>query len=479
MDYEPVIGLEVHAQLSTRSKIFCSCSSSFSASPNVNVCPVCFGLPGTLPVLNRNAVNYAIKAALAFGCRIAKQCLFHRKNYFYPDLPKNYQISQYDSPLAEDGYVKISLAGSEKKIRLSRIHLEEDAGKLVHLGRPGWNSGVSLVDYNRCGVPLLEIVTRPDLSSPEEAREFLHNLKTTLNYLGISDCKMEEGSLRCDANISLREKGSAAFGTRVEIKNMNSFRAVYRALEFEIDRQSKILLSGGKLESETRLWDEKQGRTLSMRGKEETHDYRYFPEPDLVPLEIDDEWIEEIRKTLPELPEKKRERYRKQYDIPEYDIEVLTADPSLAVYFEKCMASFDLAKLVSNWIMVELKARLNEDNISIAECPVTPEKLVSLLEMIRDGTISGKIAKEVFSVMYETGKTAPEIVKEKGLVQISDQGELEDIVDSVIRENPKVVEQVRSGKTKAIGALVGQVMKKTGGRANPGLVNRLLQKKIL
>jgi aspartyl-tRNA(Asn)/glutamyl-tRNA(Gln) amidotransferase subunit B len=477
MEYEPIIGLEVHAQLLTKSKIFCSCSTDFGAPPNKNTCPICLGMPGVLPVLNKEVVSFTIRTALATHCSVASVCKFARKNYFYPDLPKGYQISQYDMPLAKDGFIEIESNGTKKKISIIRIHMEEDAGKLIHgdnLGDPD----SSYVDMNRCGVPLIEIVSGPDIRSPNEAKEFLVKLKSILQYLEVCDGNMEEGSLRCDANISVRLKGSDRFGTKTEIKNMNSFKNVQRALQYEINRHVRILEEGGEIIQETRLWDAEQGITYSMRGKEEAHDYRYFPEPDLVPIVIDQGWIDEVRRKLPELADAKKERLVRQYGIPEYDASVLTTSKALADYFESCVKLFPQPKIVSNWIMGEMLRKLKEDDTEIDKCPVPPEYLAELLSIIERGTISAKMGKEVFEEVYQTGKKASQIINEKGLRQITDEGELSTIIDQVLAQNPKEVSSYRAGKEKLFGFLVGQTMRATKGRANPNLVNKLLREKL-
>ncbi len=474
MDYEVIIGLEVHAQLLTKSKIFCSCTTTFGASPNTHTCPVCLGMPGVLPVLNRKVVEFALRLAVATNSRIAPYNQFARKNYFYPDLPKGYQISQYELPIAEHGWISIEVDGKRKKIGITRIHMEEDAGKLVH----DELKPVSYVDFNRTGVPLLEIVSEPDIRSSDEAVAYLKKLRDIVRYLEICDGNMEEGSFRCDANISLRPVGQKEFGTRTELKNMNSFRHVQRALDYEIKRQKSLLLEGQEIIQETRLWDESSGKTVGMRGKEEAHDYRYFPDPDLVPVRVDEEWIESVKQALPELPDEKRARFLSEYGLPEYDAEVLTASKDLADYFEACVNRYSKPKKVSNWIMAELMRELNRDNRDITECPVSPEDLASLLSMIDDGTISGKIAKTVFAEMYNTGESPKKIVEEKGLVQVTDRGEISNVVDEVLAENPKQVEEYRAGKTKLLGFFVGQVMKKTQGKANPKLVNEILREKL-
>ena len=476
--YETVIGLEVHTQLMTHSKIFCSCSTKFGAAPNSNTCPVCEGMPGVLPVLNKQVVEFAIRAGLATGCAIANQSIFARKNYFYPDLPKAYQISQYELPIAEHGWIDITVGGVHKRIGLTRIHMEEDAGKLLH-EYPGEPAGkFSYVDFNRCGTPLLEIVSEPEMRSPEEAKEYLTTLKNILEYLEVSDCNMEEGSLRCDANVSLRPVGAEKLGTKVEIKNLNSFRNVQRALEYEVERQTLMLESGQTIVQETRLWDADRGMTFSMRSKEEAHDYRYFPDPDLLPVNVSDDWIERVRRELPELATAKRQRFVSDYGLPEYDAEVLTASKHLAAYFEQCVRLFPQAKTVSNWVMGDIMRELNAQNADIRACPVTPAHLAGMLKLMDAGTISGKIAKTVFDEMYASGKMPDEIVKEKGLVQISDESALDGIIASVIAANPNSVQEYRSGKAKAFGFFVGQVMKATQGKANPQVVNTLLKQKL-
>lgn len=477
MEYEPVIGLEVHAQLETRSKIFCGCSTAFGEEPNSQTCPVCTGQPGSLPVINRKAVEFALKLGLATSCRIAPYSLFARKNYFYPDLPKGYQISMYEYPLAEHGFIEIMVHGEKKRIQIIRIHMEEDAGKLKHGETPG-TEAFSYVDFNRTGVPLVEIVSGPDLRSPEEAGDYLRKLRAILQYLEICTGDMEKGTFRCDANVSVRPKGQKEFGTRTELKNMNSFRHVEKALEYEIKRQIAVSEGGEQVIQETRLWDVDQGITVSMRGKEEAHDYRYFPDPDLVPLRIEEPWIEKIRKNLPELPDQKKERFIGQYQIPEYDAEILTATKAMANYFEECVSFFPEPKTISNWMMGDLLRELKRDEREIDQCPVTPKHLAEMLSMIKDGTISGKIAKEVFEEMYRTGEYPTGIVKEKGWVQIVDKGEIEGVIGKVVEANPKQVEDYRNGKEKIFGFFVGEVMKQTKGKANPKLVNELLKKKL-
>ncbi len=474
MEYEPVIGLEIHAQLTTKSKIFCGCSTRFGGSPNTHTCPVCLGMPGVLPVLNREVVECTIRMALATRCAVSPLSRFARKNYFYPDLPKGYQISQYELPLATNGWVDIETPAGPKRIRIHRIHLEEDAGKLIH----DEHQPVSFVDYNRTGVPLIEIVSEPDIATSEEAASYLKSLREILRYLEICDGNMEEGSLRCDANISLRPRGASGLGTKTELKNMNSFKNVQKALDFEIRRQKVVLERGEAVVQETRLWDAGRNVTVSMRGKEEAHDYRYFPDPDLVPVVISEEWIEQVRGKLPELPEARRRRFLSDYGLPPYDAEVLTSSKALAAFFEKAVKEFPQPKSVSNWMMSELLRQLNRDNREIEECPVSPENLAQLLTLLDSGVISGKIAKAVFEEMYATGESARKIVDEKGLVQVRDESEIESAIDLVLQENPKEVEQFRGGKDKLMGFFVGQVMKKTKGKANPQLVNDILRKKL-
>ncbi len=477
MEYEPVIGLEVHAQLLTRSKIFCGCSTQFGEEPNAQTCPVCTGQPGSLPVVNRKAVEFAIRLGLATNCRIAPYSLFARKNYFYPDLPKGYQISQYEHPLAEEGYVEIVEEGRKKRIHLIRIHMEEDAGKLKHGETPD-TAAFSYVDYNRTGVPLVEIVSGPELRSPQEAGGYLRKLRSMLQYLEICTGNMEEGSFRCDANVSVRPKGREKFGTRAEVKNMNSFRHVEKALEYEIKRQIALLEDGEEVIQETRLWDASQGITVSMRGKEEAHDYRYFPDPDLVPLRIEPAWVEEIRKGLPELPDEKKERFVRDYGIPEYDAEILTSSKAMANYYEECVGLFNEPKTVSNWIMGDLLRELKTDDREIDQSKVTPGHLAEMLAMIREGTISGKIAKDVFQEMYQTGGRPAQIVKAKGWTQILDQGEIEKAIEKAFQANPKLVEEYRQGKEKLFGFFVGEVMKETRGKANPKLLNEMLRRRL-
>ncbi len=472
MAYEAVIGLEVHAQLLTASKIFCGCATRFGAPPNTQVCPVCLGMPGTLPVLNRKAVEYALKMALATHCRVARESVFARKNYFYPDLPKGYQISQYERPLAEGGHLDIQVNGESRRIGITRIHLEEDAGKLIHSD----TRGVSFVDFNRTGVPLIEIVSEPDLHTPEEAVAYLQGLRNILLYLGICDGNLEEGSLRCDANISLRPVGQAALGTKVEIKNMNSFRFLRQALEYEIRRQRALLAEGREIVQETRLWDAAKGQTFSMRGKEEAHDYRYFPDPDLVPLRVPEAWLEEIRRSLPELPAARARRFIDAYGLPEYDAGVLTADKALADYFEAVLTVFPRPKQVSNWIMAEVLRELKKEEAGIASLKVTPENLGRLLALVEEGAISGKMAKMVFEEMVHTGRGPEAVIREQGLSQITDAGVLKAQAREILAAHPREVADYKAGKTKVLGFFVGQLMRRTKGQANPQLANEVFRK---
>jgi aspartyl-tRNA(Asn)/glutamyl-tRNA(Gln) amidotransferase subunit B len=477
-DFEVVIGLEVHAELKTQTKIFCSCPNQFGALPNSNVCPVCSGMPGVLPVLNERAVEYAMLAGLALNCEVADFCKFDRKNYFYPDLPKAYQISQFDLPICKTGWVEIESAdGTAKRVGINRLHMEEDAGKLVHQGTIT-TTAYSLVDLNRCGVPLIEIVSEPDMRTSQEARLYMEKLRAILLFLGVSDCKMEEGSLRCDANISIRPWGQKELGTKSEIKNLNSFRSLERALEYEIERQVEIIEDCGQVVQETRTWDEGRGVTESMRSKEEAHDYRYFPDPDLVPLKISREWVAKLQAAMPELPDDARHRLQEELGLSAYDASLLTATPQMLAFFDRCAALAPDAKQVANWMMGDLTRLMNQQGLEDPEARISPENLAFMLRLIADGTISGKIAKKVFEEMFATGKDAGLIIKEQGLVQISDASSIVPVIDQVIADNPKAVEDYRSGKAKAMGSLVGQVMKATKGKANPEMVNKLLVERL-
>jgi aspartyl-tRNA(Asn)/glutamyl-tRNA(Gln) amidotransferase subunit B len=474
MEFESVIGLEVHAQLKTKTKIFCGCSTEFGAPPNTHTCPVCLGMPGVLPVLNKKVVEYALRMAVATNCTIEKESRFARKNYFYPDLPKGYQISQYELPIARHGSIHIQINGSKKRIGITRIHMEEDAGKLVHDPyRP-----VSRVDFNRTGVPLIEIVSEPDIRTPEEAGAYLRQLRAIVRYIEISDGNLEEGSFRCDANVSIMAKGADTYGIRTELKNLNSFKHVEKAIQYEIDRQKEIVLEGGRVVQETRLWDPDKGRTFSMRGKEDAHDYRYFPDPDLLPLVVDDAWITRIRQHLPELPEARKDRLMTTYELSAYDAEVLTSSRELADYFENCVELCPQPKPVSNWVTGPLLALLNTQGKTITDSPVSHENLAALLQLMADGTISNKIAKTVFDDMAQSGKSPGEIVEKKGLVQVTDVSAIDTVVNDVLSKNPKEVEAYQNGKTKLIGFFVGQVMKQTQGKANPKIVNEVLRKML-
>ncbi len=472
--YEVVIGVEVHAQLRTKSKMFCGCSTAFGRSPNSQTCPVCLGLPGSLPVINKAAVEMAVRAGLALNCTIGPQNRFARKNYFYPDLPKGYQISQYEAPVCEHGWIEIAVSGTTKRVRIRRAHLEEDAGKNLH----GASSGRSLVDLNRAGTPLLEIVTEPDMRSADEAVAYLKNLRDILMYLEVCDGNMEEGSFRCEPNLSLRPAGQQELGVKVELKNINSFKFVKDAIEYEIKRQTKVLTEGGSVKQETRLWNLDRGETAVMRSKEEAHDYRYFPDPDLVPLKLEREWVDAFRADLPELPAARTRRFLEEYGLPDYDAGVLTAARDVAEYFEASVKLFPQPKTVSNWVMGELTRELNNTGTVIGASPVSPERLATLLRMVEQGTVSLKVARDIFPEMYRTGKAPEQIVQEKGLTQMSDDGALSQIIDEVLAGHPAQVAQFKQGRQQVLGFLVGQVMKASGGKANPGKVNELLKQKL-
>ncbi len=471
--FEAVIGLEIHAQLLTKSKLFCGCSTKFGNPPNTNVCPVCMGHPGVLPVLNKKAVEFTIKMGLATNCLINTTSYFARKNYFYPDLPKGYQISQYELPLCSNGYLEIEVNNQNRKIRINRIHLEEDAGKSIHD-----QGNFTLLDYNRCGVPLIEIVTAPDLRTPEEAGLLLSKIRQIVKYLEICDGNMEEGSLRCDANISVRPAGSNTLGTKTEVKNMNSIKNVVDALKYEIERQIEILSSGGEILQQTLLWNPDKKQIESMRTKEESHDYRYFPEPDLPSVVIDDNWLNEIRNSLRELPDQKKQRFKVEFNLPDYDIEILTSEKDYADYFEMTSKYTDDYKSISNWFMTDILKILNEKKISIKEFPVTPEKLAELINLINNKTISSKIAKEVFADMLINNESPSDIIKRKNLVQISNEDEIMNVIEKVIDSNQKQVQEYLNGKEKVFAHFVGQVMKETRGKANPEIVNKLLKQKL-
>jgi len=476
--YDTVIGLEVHAQLATSSKMFCGCPTTFGAAPNSRTCPICLGMPGVLPVTNRRAVELGVRAALALDLRVNAACRFARKHYYYPDMPKNFQISQYEEPLAEDGWLEIDTPDGARRIGIQRLHLEEDVGRLVHEGDFA-AAQASLVDYNRSGVPLMETVSRPDLRSPEEAAIYLRAFRAVLLYLGVCDGNMEQGSLRCDANVSLRPRGASELGTKVEIKNLNSFRNVQRALEYEVQRQADALAAGRRIVQETRLFDADRGTTRPMRSKEYAHDYRYFPEPDLVPLRLDPAWIASVRVTLPELPRARRQRFVSQYGLPAYDAEILTQSRALAEYYEAAVRAHANAKGISNWVMTELLRELGgDDEAALARSPIAPAALAALVRLIDDGTISGRIAKDVFARMLAGGGDPEAIVRREGLTQVADAGALEVLVDQAIAANPKAVADFKSGKAAAAKAFVGQVMKASGGKANPAIVDRLVQEKL-
>ena len=478
MKYEAVIGLEIHCELKTKTKIFCGCATGFGAEQNTHVCPVCLGLPGVLPTVNKRVVEFGIKAGLATNCTINKYSKFDRKNNYYPDLPKNWQTSQYDLPIAEHGWVDIDVDGEKKRIRLTRIHMEEDAGKLVHSGTTIKDSATSNVDYNRTGVPLLEIVSEPDLRSAEEARAYMEKIKAIMEYIDVSNCRMEEGNLRADINVSLRPVGTKELGTRTEMKNINSFKNLEDAINYEIERQEEVLEDGGHVVQETRTFDPARGITLSMRSKENAHDYRYMPEPDLPPIVTSEETIEKYRSELPELPDARRARLEKEYGLSDYDAGIITSSRAMAEYFDAVVATGADPKLAANWIMGDLAKNLNEDGIDITKSPVSAERLGKMIGLIMKDMISGKIAKKVFKEMWTNEDDPEKIVKDKGLVQITDTGAIEAAVDAAIAANPKAVEEYKGGKKKAIGALVGQVMKATRGKANPQMVNKMLAEKL-
>ena len=469
-EYEVIIGLEVHAELSTKTKMYCNCSTTFGADPNTHCCPICTGMPGVLPVLNERVVEYAVKAGLATNCEISRFSKQDRKNYFYPDLPKAYQTSQYDLPLCIGGHLDINVNGNKKRIGITRIHIEEDAGKLIHDAY----TGDTLVDMNRCAVPLIEIVSEPDIRSADEAVAYMQTLKSILEYLEVCDCKMQEGSLRCDVNLSVRPVGQKEFGTRTETKNLNSFKAIHNSIEFEIQRQIEVLENGGVVHQETRRFDDVKGVGYAMRSKEDAQDYRYFPEPDLAPIVLSDEYINNMKDNLPEMPHIKKERYVSEYGLPEYDAEILTSSKKTANFFEKTNSICNNPKSVSNWLMGDFARLLNEKEIEIDESKVTEENLASLIMLIDKGTISSKIAKQIFEEMFETGEKAEDIVNKKGLVQISDEGAIKEICQKIVDANPQSIADYKAGKDRAIGFLVGQVMKETKGKANPQIVNKLL-----
>ncbi len=470
MEYEAVIGLEIHVQMDTKTKMFCSCPVEFGAEPNTNTCPVCLGLPGALPVINRKAVEYAVRAALALNCKVHLESVFARKNYFYPDLPKGYQISQYEKPIATDGWLEIELSdGTKKKVRIRRLHIEEDAGKNIHEGDK------SFVDLNRAGTPLMEIVTEPDMHTPEEARVFLETLRNVMRYTGVSKADMEKGQLRCDINVSVRPKGSDRLGTRTEIKNVNSFRFVQKALEYEIDRQIKVISEGGQVVQETRTFDPTTGKTYTMRTKEEAEDYRYFPDPDLLPLVLEKEWVEEIKKNMPELPHQRLERLLRDYPIGKYEAGIFVNHKEIGDFFEEAVKVYNEPKMIANWLLNDLLGLLNEKQIPIEESPVPPKALAGLVKLIKEGTISTKIGKEVLKEMVETGKDAETVVEEKGLKQISDEDQLRKIVEEILAQFPKELERFKNGEEKLIGFFVGQVMRATKGKANPKLVNKIIR----
>jgi aspartyl-tRNA(Asn)/glutamyl-tRNA(Gln) amidotransferase subunit B len=477
--YEPVIGLEVHAQMLTKSKAFCGCSTEFGNDPNSNICPVCLGMPGVLPVLNEDHVSFIIKMGLATNCSIAPRSIFARKNYFYPDLPKGYQISQYEEPICANGWIEIELKdGSVKRIGITRIHMEEDAGKSIHD-----QDADTLVDVNRCGVPLIEIVSEPDIRSPHEAYQYLYRIRQLVTYLGICDGNMEEGSLRCDANVSIRKKGESKFGTKTEVKNMNSFRFVEKALEYEIERQIDMLENGEKVIQQTLLWDSGKGICLPMRSKEEAHDYRYFPDPDLAPVLVGNEWVERIKSELPEFPVARRDRYMEKFRLPRYDADILTAERGLADYFEAIVGNLktkneESYKMASNWTMGDVLRVVNDRHISISDFPVPPERMSEMIGLIIDGTISGKIAKDVFEEMLKSHESPKVIIEKKGLMQVSDEAAIEKVIDAILGKNASQVAEYKSGKNQVFGFFVGQTMKEMKGKANPKVVNELLRKKL-
>lgn len=472
MKYEMVIGLEIHVELGTKSKIFCSCSTQFGNKPNTNVCPVCLGMPGVLPVLNERVVEYAVKAGLALNCEIAKFSKLDRKNYFYPDLPKAYQVSQFDLPLCIGGYLDVAVGEETTRVGITRIHIEEDAGKLVH------TQDGTLIDYNRCGVPLIEIVTEPDMRSAEQAVEFAKSVRNILLYAKVSDCKMQEGSMRFDVNLSVREQGAKEFGTRTEMKNLSSFKMLQKAIEFEYARQVKAVKNGERIIQQTRRWDETNNVSVVLRSKENAHDYRYFPEPDLLPIVLNDEVINGIKADMPEMPKEKRQRYISQLSLSEYDAGVLVSNSQLCEFYENILKEFDDAKTAANWVIVELMALINQNDTTIEDIKITSSSMAQMLNFIKEGKISGKMAKGVLLEMFETGKSAEEIVKSKGLSQISDEGELEKIIDEILRNNRASVDDYHSGKKQAMGFLVGQVMRATKGAANPQSVNEILNRKL-
>lgn len=474
MEYEVIIGIEVHAELSTKTKIYCGCTTEFGGDPNTHCCPVCTGMPGALPVLNEKVVEYAVKAGLATGCEIQRESKQDRKNYFYPDLPKAYQISQFDKPLCEHGEVLLEVDGTKKKIGITRIHIEEDAGKLVHDSY----TGGTLVDLNRAGVPLIEIVSEPDMRSSADAVAYVEKLKGILEYIGVSDCKMQEGSLRADVNLSIRPVGQKEFGTRTETKNLNSFRAIARAIEFEIERQKEVLESGGKIYQETRRWDDAEGKGYAMRTKEDAHDYRYFPEPDLLPIHLSEEYIENLKNTLPELPESRKARYINEIGLPEYDAGIITSSKYLSDFFEGATKECGNAKAVSNWIMGDIIRVVKEKYLEYSELPITPLNLAKLIKLVDAGTISSSVARKVFDEVVENGKEPDVIVKEKGLVQISDEGAIKEVVNKIIAANPQSIVDYKAGKDRALGFLVGQCMKEMKGKGNPQILNKLILEEL-